>query len=133
MNWAILQARIETVEIEIHALRDDMRDMRDALLALKNGWRAVLVIVSLATSLGASFDHYRAAARWHALKDMQHDELAAAIGSRSISMAIRGDAMARPSMLWEVRESHHYRTAICNAVIPERRLRHCKIHRKMCR
>ena len=52
-----LHARIETVESEIHALRDDTRDMRDALLALKNGWRTLLVIVSLATSLGASLDH----------------------------------------------------------------------------
>ena len=53
-----LQARIETVESELHALRDDMRELRDALLAFKNSWRAVLVIVSLATSLGAIFDRY---------------------------------------------------------------------------
>ena len=52
-----LQARIETVESEIRALRGDTREIRDALLSLKNGWRTLLVIVSLATSLGASFDH----------------------------------------------------------------------------
>jgi prefoldin subunit 5 len=52
-----LQARIETVETEIHALRGDMRELRDALLALKNSWRTLIVIVSLATSMGASLEH----------------------------------------------------------------------------
>lgn len=52
-----LQARIETVEFEIHALRGDMRELRDALLAFKNSWRTLIVIVSLATSMGASLEH----------------------------------------------------------------------------
>jgi prefoldin subunit 5 len=53
-----LQARIETVESEIHALRDDMRELRDALLAFRNSWRTLIVIASFATSLGASLEHF---------------------------------------------------------------------------
>ncbi len=48
-----LQARMETVEQELHAIRNDVREIRDALVSAKGGWMALLLIFSAAASLGA--------------------------------------------------------------------------------
>jgi len=53
-----LQARMETVESELHAMREDVREIRDALVSARFGWRIILIMVSLATSCGALLDHY---------------------------------------------------------------------------
>jgi hypothetical protein len=53
-----LQARMETVEGELHAIRDDMREIRDALVSARGGWRLLAISIGLATSTGAAFDHY---------------------------------------------------------------------------
>ena len=52
------QARMETVEAELHGLRQDMRELRDALIAARSGWRVLVVAIGLATSSGAVLDHY---------------------------------------------------------------------------
>jgi chromosome condensin MukBEF ATPase and DNA-binding subunit MukB len=48
-----LQARMETVEHELQAIRRDVREIRDALVRAKGGWMAVVLLVSVAASLGA--------------------------------------------------------------------------------
>lgn len=61
-----LEARMETVEQELHAIRQDVRDIRDALVSAKGGWRTLLVVISLATTLGAFVD--RIIPQWSGLK-----------------------------------------------------------------
>ena len=53
-----LQARIETVESELHAMRDDVREIRDAMVAARTGWRMLMLAIGLGTSTGALLDHY---------------------------------------------------------------------------
>jgi chromosome condensin MukBEF ATPase and DNA-binding subunit MukB len=53
-----LEARMQTVETELHAIRQDVRDIRDALVTAKGGWRTLLILISLATTIGAMLDHY---------------------------------------------------------------------------
>lgn len=48
-----LQARMETVEQELHAIRSDVREIRDALVRVRGGWMALVVLFSAAASLGA--------------------------------------------------------------------------------
>ncbi len=48
-----LQARMETVEQELHAIRSDVREIRDALVKVRGGWMALLVLFSASASLGA--------------------------------------------------------------------------------
>lgn len=48
-----LQARMETVEQELHAIRSDVREIRDALVRARGGWMALLLLFSAAASLGA--------------------------------------------------------------------------------
>jgi chromosome condensin MukBEF ATPase and DNA-binding subunit MukB len=53
-----LEARMQTVESELGAIRSDVRDIRDALVTAKGGWRTLLLVISLATSVGALAGHY---------------------------------------------------------------------------
>jgi chromosome condensin MukBEF ATPase and DNA-binding subunit MukB len=53
-----LEARMETVEQELQAIRIDVREIRDALVGMKGGWRTLLLVISLATSLGALVGRY---------------------------------------------------------------------------
>ena len=53
-----LQARIETVETEVHAMRDDVREIRDAMVAARMGWRMLMLAIGAGTSTGALLDHY---------------------------------------------------------------------------
>lgn len=48
-----LQARMETVEHELQAIRSDVREIRDTLVRAKGGWMALLVMFSAAAGLGA--------------------------------------------------------------------------------
>lgn len=53
-----LQGRLETVESELAALRSDLREIRDALVAARGGGRMLLFVIGLATSFGAIVDHF---------------------------------------------------------------------------
>ncbi|MDE2444787.1 MAG: hypothetical protein KGO94_01330 [Alphaproteobacteria bacterium] len=48
-----LEARMETVEHELHAIRQDVREIRDALVGLKGGWRTLTLVIGLAATAGA--------------------------------------------------------------------------------
>ena len=53
-----LEARMQTVESELHAIRQDVREIRDALVGAKGGWRTLTALVALATTLGAAAGRY---------------------------------------------------------------------------
>lgn len=53
-----LQARMETVEHELQAIRSDVREIRDALVRAKGGWMALVLVFSAAASLGAWVGKY---------------------------------------------------------------------------
>ncbi len=53
-----LEARMQTVENELHAIRSDVRDIRDALVTAKGGWRTLLLLISLAATVGTMAGHY---------------------------------------------------------------------------
>jgi chromosome condensin MukBEF ATPase and DNA-binding subunit MukB len=48
-----LEARMETVEEELQAIRADVREIRDALVKAKGGWLVLTAALSLAAALGA--------------------------------------------------------------------------------
>jgi len=48
-----LEARMKTVEHEIHAMRDDVREIRDALVTARGGWKTLTLVIGCSTSLGA--------------------------------------------------------------------------------
>lgn len=49
-----LQARMENVEAELHAIRNDVREIRDALVTARGGWRTLSIVVALSMSVGAA-------------------------------------------------------------------------------
>lgn len=49
-----LEARMETVEQEIHAMRSDVREIRDALVSTRGGWKLLTLIVGISASVGAA-------------------------------------------------------------------------------
>lgn len=49
-----LEARMETVEQEVHGIRADVREIRDALVTARGGWKTLMVVIGLSTSLGAA-------------------------------------------------------------------------------
>ena len=53
-----LEARMQTVESELHAIRQDVREIRDALVGVKGGWRALTLVIGLAATAGAVLDKY---------------------------------------------------------------------------
>ncbi len=53
-----LEARMQTVETELHALRSDVREIRDALVGVKGGWRTLTLMIGLSTTTGAVLGHY---------------------------------------------------------------------------
>ena len=53
-----LEARMETVEMELHAIRADVREIRDALVSAKGGWMLLTAAIALATTVGAIASHY---------------------------------------------------------------------------
>ncbi len=48
-----LEARMLTVEQEIHAMRNDVREIRDALVTARGGWKTLTVVIGISVSLGA--------------------------------------------------------------------------------
>jgi chromosome condensin MukBEF ATPase and DNA-binding subunit MukB len=48
-----LEARMETVEQELQAIRGDVREIRDALVRARGGWVVLVVMFSGAASIGA--------------------------------------------------------------------------------
>ena len=53
-----LEARMQTVESELHAIRTDVREIRDALVGLKGGWRTLTLVIGLAATMGAVLGKY---------------------------------------------------------------------------
>ena len=48
-----LQARTEKVEMEVHAMSSDVREIRDALVTARGGWKMLTLVIGLSVSLGA--------------------------------------------------------------------------------
>ncbi|MCA0433508.1 MAG: hypothetical protein LCH46_09600 [Proteobacteria bacterium] len=48
-----LEARMETVEAELQAIRQDVREIRDALVKARGGWMALTLMLACAASAGA--------------------------------------------------------------------------------
>jgi chromosome condensin MukBEF ATPase and DNA-binding subunit MukB len=53
-----LEARMQTVEFELQAMRQDVREIRDALVSVKGGWRTLMIVIGLATTAGAVLGRY---------------------------------------------------------------------------
>ena len=49
-----LEARMEAVEQEVHAVRRDVREIRDAVVTARGGWKLATVVIGLSASLGAA-------------------------------------------------------------------------------
>ena len=48
-----LEARMRVVEQEIHAMRDDVREIRDALVSVRGGWKTLTLVIGDSVSVGA--------------------------------------------------------------------------------
>lgn len=48
-----LEARMQVVEQEIHAMREDVREIRDALVTARGGWKTLTLVIGFSMSLGA--------------------------------------------------------------------------------
>jgi hypothetical protein len=48
-----LEARMVTVEQEIHAMRQDVREIRDALVTARGGWKTLTLVIGFSVSFGA--------------------------------------------------------------------------------
>jgi hypothetical protein len=48
-----LRARIAALENEMQLVRRDVREIHDALLTVRGGWKALALIVAISASLGA--------------------------------------------------------------------------------
>jgi hypothetical protein len=48
-----LQARMEKVEAQVDAMSADVREIRDALVTARGGWKTLTLVIGLSVSLGA--------------------------------------------------------------------------------
>jgi hypothetical protein len=48
-----LEARMHTVEQEIHAMRQDVREIRDALVTARGGWKTLSLVIGFSITFGA--------------------------------------------------------------------------------
>jgi hypothetical protein len=48
-----LEARMQNVESELHGIRTDVREIRDALVGMRYGWLFLTGALTLASALGA--------------------------------------------------------------------------------
>lgn len=48
-----LEARMEAVEQEVQAMRRDVREIRDAVVTARGGWKVATVVIGLSASMGA--------------------------------------------------------------------------------
>jgi hypothetical protein len=53
-----LEARMQAVEADAQAMRIDVREIRDALVGVKGGWRALMIVIGLAATIGAALGKY---------------------------------------------------------------------------
>lgn len=49
-----LEARISAVETDMQELRRDVREIRDALVSARGGWRLLTLVIGLSATLGAA-------------------------------------------------------------------------------
>ena len=49
-----LRARMAAIETDLHDMRRDVREIRDALVGLRGGWRVLSLVVAISASLGAA-------------------------------------------------------------------------------
>ena len=49
-----LEARMQTVEQEIHEMRKDVCEIRDALVTARGGWKTLMLVIGFSVSLGAA-------------------------------------------------------------------------------
>jgi chromosome condensin MukBEF ATPase and DNA-binding subunit MukB len=49
-----LDARMQAVESEIHEMRRDVRDIRDALVTARGGWKTLTIVIGMSMSVGAA-------------------------------------------------------------------------------
>jgi hypothetical protein len=59
-----LRARIGALESELQLVRRDVREIRDALLTVRGGWKALAMIVAISASLGAAIAKLAPIAFW---------------------------------------------------------------------
>ena len=48
-----LEARIDKLDLEVQAMRSDVREIRDALVTARGGWKMLTVVIGLSVSVGA--------------------------------------------------------------------------------
>jgi len=53
-----LRARIAALENELQLVRRDVREIRDALVTVRGGWKALMLIVAISASLGAAISKF---------------------------------------------------------------------------
>ena len=53
-----LDARMGAVEQELQAIRHDVREIRDALVEARGGWKGLALVMSRALTLGAALGRF---------------------------------------------------------------------------
>ena len=48
-----LRARMAAVEVELHELRLDVREIRDTVVGFRGGWKAVSLLIGISATVGA--------------------------------------------------------------------------------
>ncbi len=49
---------MQAVEADVQAMRIDVREIRDALVGVKGGWRVLMIVIGLAATMGAALGKY---------------------------------------------------------------------------
>ena len=57
-EFGALQARMDTVEQELHALRCDVREIRDALVKIRGGYATASILIGLSVTAGAAVGRF---------------------------------------------------------------------------
>lgn len=47
-----VQARLETLEVDMSAMRRDIREIRDVVVSVKGGWKTLAILASLSAAAG---------------------------------------------------------------------------------
>lgn len=53
-----LEARMETVETELQAIRADVREIRDALVGARAGWFFLTAAIAVSSAVGAAASRF---------------------------------------------------------------------------
>jgi chromosome condensin MukBEF ATPase and DNA-binding subunit MukB len=53
-----LEARMETVETELQAIRADVREIRDALVGARAGWFLLTAAIAISSAMGAAVSRF---------------------------------------------------------------------------